>query len=137
MITTAIDSNILIDILFNDHEFAADSAAALTSSSMQGAVVISSVVIAEVAGYFPQAEAAQKFFSEIDAVITSLDAKGAISAGQIWRQRLQKDRTRILPDYIVAAHAVEFADRLLTRDAGFTRMNVPGLVVVSPDSLLA
>jgi hypothetical protein len=29
------------------------------------------------------------------------------------------------------------ADRLLTRDLGFTRMNVPGLVVVSPDSLLA
>ena len=137
MITTAIDSNILIDILFNDHEFAADSAAALTSSSMQGAVVICSVVIAEVAGYFPQAEAAQKFFSGIDAGITALDTKGAISAGQIWRHRSQKDRTRILPDYIVAAHAVEFADRLLTRDAGFTRMNVPGLVVVSPDSLPA
>ena len=137
MITTAIDSNILIDILFNDHEFAADSAAALTSSSMQGAVVIRSVVIAEVAGYFPQAEAAQKFFSGIDADITELDTKGAISAGQIWRHRSQKDRTRILPDYIVAAHAVEFADRLLTRDAGFPRMNVPGPVVVSPDSLLA
>jgi hypothetical protein len=27
------------------------------------------------------------------------------------------------------------ADRLLTRDADFTRMNVPGLVVVTPENI--
>ena len=38
--------------------------------------------------------------------------------------------SNILIDIVVAG-------RLLTRDLGFARMNVPGLVVVSPDSLLA
>lgn len=44
---------------------------------------------------------------------------------------------RIMADYLIAGHAAAHADRLLTRDLGFARMNVPGLVVVRPDTLLA
>ena len=136
MITTAIDSNILIDVLFEDSAFTQASAAALTRASAAGTVVISAVVMAEIAGYFPHAEAAHKFFRHIDLTITTFDAQGAIAAGQLWRQRTHKDRLRILPDYIVASHAVEYADRLLTRDTGFARMKVPGLVVVTPADVL-
>jgi predicted nucleic acid-binding protein len=92
--------------------------------------------MAEIAGYFPHGEAARKFFRKINVSITAFDAGNAIAAGQIWRQRTHKDRIRILPDYIVASHAVEYADRLLTRDAGFSRMKVPGLVVVTPEDVL-
>lgn len=42
-----------------------------------------------------------------------------------------------MADYLIAGHAAAHADRLLTRDLGFARMNVPGLVVVRPDTLLA
>ena len=136
MITTAIDSNIFIDVFFEYSAFAQVSAAALTRTSAAGSVVISDVVMAEIAGYFPHAEATHKFFRNVDLTITAFDAQGAITAGQLWRQRTHKDRIRILPDYIVASHAVEHADRLLTRDAGFTRMKVPGLVVVTPTDVL-
>jgi len=136
MITTAIDSNILIDVLFEDNAFTQASAAALTRISAEGSVVISAVVMAEIAGYFPHAAVAHEFFRNIDLVITAFDAQGAIAAGQLWRQRTHKDRIRVLPDYIVASHAVEYADRLLTRDAGFARMKVPGLVVVTPADVL-
>lgn len=136
MITTAVDSNILIDVLFDDNNFSSLSTTALAWASSEGRLTISPMVMAEVAGYFPTAEGAQGFFRGINAEVNPLDAEGALAAGHIWSLRVNKKRSRILPDYIVASHAALHANRLLTRDSGFKQMNVPGLVVVTPAEIL-
>jgi predicted nucleic acid-binding protein len=136
MTVTAVDSNILIDVLFDDTEFSSTSTAALALASEHGGLVISTVVMAEVAACFPNSEAALNFFRSIDLLVTPFDAQGAFAAGHLWGMRTHKDRSRILPDYIVASHGVHHANRLLTRDSGFKRMNVPGLVVVTPAEVL-
>jgi predicted nucleic acid-binding protein len=38
----------------------------------------------------------------------------------------------VIADFLVGAHAVEQADRLLTRDRGFQRAAFAGLVIVDP-----
>ena len=54
--------------------------------------------------------------------------------GKAWRhyRREGGSRTRLIPDFLVAAHASVRADRLLTRDRGFARRYFPRLVVIDP-----
>lgn len=136
MITTAVDSNILIDVLFDDTKFSSLSTTALAWASREGRLTISTMVMAEVAGYFPTGEAALSFFRVINTEVSPFDAEEALAAGHMWSNRVNKKRSRILPDYIVASHAALHANRLLTRDSGFKQMNVPGLVVVTPAEVL-
>lgn len=136
MITTAVDSNILIDVLFDDTNFSSLSTTAIARASKEGRLTISTMVMAEVAGYFPTGEAALGFFRGVNTEVSPFDAEEALAAGHMWSKRVNKKRSRILPDYIVASHAALHANRLLTRDSGFKQMNVPGLVVVTPAEVL-
>jgi hypothetical protein len=40
----------------------------------------------------------------------------------------------VIADFLVGAHALEQADRLLTRDRGFHRSAFGGLVIVDPST---
>jgi predicted nucleic acid-binding protein len=41
----------------------------------------------------------------------------------------------VIADFLVGAHAVEQADRLLARDRGFHRLAFAGLAIVDPSVL--
>lgn len=41
---------------------------------------------------------------------------------------------RVLPDFLIGAHALHQADRLLTRDPRFHRSYLPGLVILDPSA---
>lgn len=62
------------------------------------------------------------------------NAESAAMAGEAWKASRSQGgiRTALVPDFLVAAHASARADRLLTRDRGFTRAWFPGLLVVDP-----
>jgi len=54
---------------------------------------------------------------------------------RLWRSFRQSGgvrRDRIVPDFLVGAHAVERADALLTRDRGFYRRYFKGLQIIEP-----
>ncbi len=55
-----------------------------------------------------------------------------ITAGTYFRQYLKRggNRARILPDFVIAAQASRYADRLLTDDTRFSHSVFPALVVV-------
>jgi predicted nucleic acid-binding protein len=61
----------------------------------------------------------------------------ATRAGAAWREyrRAGGPRERVIADFLVGAHAVEQADRLLTRDRGFHRLAFAGLAIVDPSVL--
>jgi predicted nucleic acid-binding protein len=64
------------------------------------------------------------------------DQDCATIAGECWRRYREAGgpRRAIIPDMLVAAHAVVRADRLLTRDRGFTRAYFTKLEILDPSA---
>lgn len=131
---TAIDSNVLLDIFLDDRTYRAGSLAALRACLADGSIVACDVVFAEVTAVFGDEPTATRALAQIPVAYSAIDSASAVRAGSAWR-RYRRDggpRQRIVADFLVGAHALEQADRLLTRDRGFQRTAFTGLTILDP-----
>ena len=131
---TAVDTNVLLDIFADDLEFRDRSLSAVRRSLGDGPLVASDVVWSEVVAAFPDVAAAHRALDGIPVAYSPLTSVAAAQAGAAWRayRRAGGLRDRIVADFLVGAHALEQADRLLTRDRGFQRQAFADLTVIDP-----
>ena len=131
---TAVDTNVLIDVLGADPRFGPASWSALRMSLNDGVVIACDVVWAEVIAAFPDPEATEAALSRLPVAFSRLSQPAATRAGIAWRAYRQAGgpRERLMTDFVVGAHALEHADRLLTRDRGFQRLAFEGLTILDP-----
>ena len=131
---TAVDSSVLLDVMGAHPTFGPASAGALRASLAGGRLIACEVVWAEVAGSFASAEHAQAAFERLGLEFNPLQAATAFEAGLAWKAYRQRAgaRTRVVADFLIGAHALRQADRLLTRDRGFYRTYFKGLRVLEP-----
>ena len=131
--TTAIDTNILLDILIPNELFYEVSAGALERAAA-GLMTVCDIVYAELAVHFDTQGECDDFLESNEIRVEPLTREAHFAASRAWREYRRRGgkRNRILSDFLVGAHAQEQASRLLTRDRGFYRQLFPALVVVDP-----
>lgn len=131
---TAVDSNVILDVLAPPSEFSAASAQALRRAYFRGGLCIAMVVAAEIAPHLATQEALQQSLDDFGTELVAEDLRVAWLAGRSWQAYRARGgrRTRPMADFIVAAHSLLNADALLTRDRGFYRTHSSDLVVVDP-----
>ena len=136
MTSSLVDSNVLIDIINPVSGFAAWSRNAVVQAAAAGKVVVNQIVLAEMASYFLTADKLDSAISHIAVARESIPWEAAHRAGiahAMYRQA-RGSRERVLPDFLIGAHALVSRHRLLTRDAGRYRTYFPDLDIIAPDT---
>ena len=131
---TAVDTNVLLDILLPNEKFYDRSAEALEDMASAGSLVICDIVYAELCINFKAQRDCNDFLDSAEIRVESLHRDAHFLAGRVWRAYRSQggQRTRILPDFLIGAHAQVQATRLLSRDRGFYRKLFPALRLIDP-----
>jgi predicted nucleic acid-binding protein len=131
---TAVDTNILLDILVPNETFYEISASALQDAAADGSLVVSDIVYAELCVHFETQRECDTFLESIEIRVQALTREAQFLASRAWRayRRQGGQRTRILADFLIGAHAENQATRLLSRDRGFYRKLFPSLQLRDP-----
>lgn len=131
---TAVDTNVLLDVLSADPKHGRTSREALKSSQRAGRLVVCDIVLAELSRYFDQLGDLRHTLDRLEISAEPIGEEACFSAGQAflrYRKRGGK-RDRILPDFLIGAHAQVRCTQLLTRDRGFYRDCFPALDILDP-----
>ena len=151
---TAVDTNILLDVLIPNAPHGDESESALAEALRAGAVVISDPVYAELAVHFPQQETLDRFLTDTGLRLESCKADALYRAGKGWSEYIRRrpalacpqcgatqelhcdkcgasvqPRQHVVADFIIGAHALAQADQLLTRDRGYYATYFPELAL--------
>ena len=133
---TAIDTNVVLDVLTADAKHGLASADAMRRAISNGSLIACEIVWAELSAAFESDQRATDALQRLGVVFSGVDRPQALAAGAAWRdyRRRGGTRLRLIGDFLVGAHAMGKADRLLTRDRGFYRRCFGDLTVVDPAS---
>lgn len=145
---TAVDTNILLDILLAEKKHFADSKNVIDAYIGQGQLIISEVVYAELASQFASESELKDFLSSTSIKLVHSNEKALALSGKMWKgysKRRKKElqcskcgksvtvhcencnsiivsRQRMISDFMIGAHALIHAELLLSRDRGFYKI---------------
>ena len=131
---TALDSSVILDVVLDDPQWADASEVALTEAFELGSLVIGECVLAEITPALCEADL-ERFLKEWRILYLPTSLPSAIKAGRMYERYLIRSNKakRVLPDFLIGAHALEHTGRLLARDRGYYRDYFEGLDVIEPE----
>ena len=153
--TDAVDSTIIFDLILVGSTRHQEARVTLERARKAGGVVLSEPVYAEVSNAFDLNAELDSFLRDMEIRLVRSSRAVLFRAGQAWNlytsrrrvglecsacgrlNRIDCDRCKqplrsrqhLIADFIVGAHAISNADRLLTRDAGYYRTYFPDLTL--------
>jgi predicted nucleic acid-binding protein len=119
---TAVDTSVLLDVVADDPIWADASEAALRQASKEGSLLIGECVLAEITPALG-ADAVEEFLDDWNIRFLPSSRSTALLAGKMFAVHLGRGGKsgRVLPDFLIGAHAQLHAQRLLARDRGYLR----------------
>ena len=136
---TAVDTNVLVDILEPDPVHGRASLSLLRRAMREGSVVACEVVWAEVAtAYDAESTEVLDALSQSGIRFMPMNEAAALKSAECWRSYRQQGgkARRIAADFLIGGHALIQCDRLLTRDRRFYRNYFKPLILLTESAAI-
>lgn len=129
-----VDTNILVDVLENDPEWAEWSIGQLQAQSRVHRLVINPIIYAELSLAFTTFELLDEAVEGMALEMVEIPRPALFLAGKAFLQYRRKGGAKgnVLGDFFVGAHAAVSGLPLLTRDSRSYKTYFPSVTVVSP-----
>lgn len=129
-----VDTNVLLDVLQDDPQWADWSIAQLRAQARLHALIINPVIYAELALSFSTVEALDEVIQTLALEMREIPRPALFLAGKAFVQYRRRGggKGQVLPDFFIGAHAAVAGWPLLTRDASRFRTCFPTLKVLAP-----
>lgn len=134
-LTTLVDTNVLLDVLTDDPQWADWSSTELARALDAGELAINQLIFAELSVRFPSASELDRALSPLRLKRENLPYAAAFPAARAFADYRRRGgvRTAVLPDFYMGAHALVQGYTLLTRDARRYRTAFADLAITAPD----
>lgn len=131
---TLVDTNVLLDVVTDDPNFADWSISQLEAASLMGPLLINDVIYSELSVRYASKEQLDVFIDGVGLKMDSVSIAALFLAGKVFQKYRQSGGTRtgVLPDFFIGAHAAVSEFPLLTRDVGRYRTYYPTLKLITP-----
>ena len=129
-----VDTNVLIDVLEDDPDWADWSLAQLRAQSQIHELAINPVIYAELSLAFETPQALDDAVEGMALTLADMPRPALFLAGKafIRYRRAGGGREGVLPDFFIGAHAAVQGWPLLTRDARRYRSYFPTIELIAP-----
>jgi hypothetical protein len=129
-----VDTNVLVDVLEDDPEWADWSISQLRAQSKVHPLAINPIIYAELSLTFSTVEALDQTISNLGLAMKELPRPALFLAGKAFvRYRRQGGKKHnVLADFFIGAHAAVLGCPLLTRDARRYQTYFPSVTLITP-----
>ena len=129
-----VDTNVLIDVLEDDPEWADWSIAQLRAQSHAHALVINSVIYAELSLTFSTVEMLDAVVDNLGLKMIEISRPALFLAGKAFAQYRRKGggKSSVLADFFIGAQAAVMGWPLLTRDTRRYQTYFPKVKLIAP-----
>ena len=133
---TLVDTNVLIDLVQDDAEWASWSEEKLFEAQQAGALVINTVGYAELAPAFDSMAELDGFLKRAKIAVKGISRPAAYLAGQAFLQYRKRKgvKTGVLAEFFIGAQAQAEGWEILTRDAGRYKTYFPAVRLICPSA---
>lgn len=134
-----VDTNVLIDVLEDDPEWADWSLRQLRAQSQVHELLINPVIYAELSLAFDAVEALDEAVDGMGLVLQPVPKPALFLAGKAYMRyrRAGGSKSNVLADFFIGAHAAVLGCAILTRDARRYRNYFPSVGLVLPPERVA
>jgi predicted nucleic acid-binding protein len=129
-----VDTNILVDVLENDPDWADWSVAQLQAQSKVHRLVINPIIYSELSLTFSSAEELDEVLDGMKLPVLEMPKPALFLAGKAFVQyrRSGGAKNNVLGDFFIGAHAAVSDLQLLTRDTRRYKNYFPSVKLVTP-----
>ncbi len=129
-----VDTNVLVDVLQDDPQWADWSIGQLRAQSKVHELAINPITYAEMSLSFSTLESLDDVVDSLGLSMRDMPRPALFLAAKAFAQYRRRggSKNQVLPDFFIGAHAAVEGWQLLTRDASRFRTYFPRLQVISP-----
>lgn len=133
---TLVDTNVLVDLAVRDPQWLRWSRSQLERARAQGALLVNQVIYSEFSTRYETLDEVDRLIPADEFRREGLPWGAAFAAARAFAlyRRAGGRRERLLPDFLIGAHAVVRGYAILTRDTSGFRRYFPTVPLIAPDT---